>query len=108
MPSCTAPLKAFLEGGGLHVFLFSHKNLMGANHPDTLFGSNPASNAEAQNAYMKSASENGVRYHFWGHGHNHLRSLVSSPDGISRLQNIIPSSNSYKFYIPKKPFIDES
>lgn len=52
--------------------------------------------------------ENGVRYHFGGHDHNHLRSIVTSPDSLSFAQNIITSSNSYKFYTPKIPSIDES
>lgn len=39
---------------------------------------------------------------------NHLRSLITSPDGQSVVQNIIASSNSYKFYAPRVPSIDET
>jgi hypothetical protein len=103
------------KGVDKHGFVFSHKNLMGANHADMLFGANPAyfdsartqSNADAQNAYFGSLSQNAVRYHFSGHDHNHLRSIVVSPDGQSSVQNIIASSNSYKFYVPKTPSLDE-
>ncbi len=96
------------KGTARHGFTFSHKNLMGANHVDMLFGANPAANPGAQNDYSSSLWKNGVRYHFGGHDHNHLRSIVASPDGSSEVQNIIAASNSYKFYIPKFPSIDET
>lgn len=90
-----------------HAFVFSHKNLIGANHVDMLFGANPASNPEAQNIYLSSLQRNGVRYHFGGHDHNHTRSIVHSPDASSAAQQIIASSNSYKFYVPKVPPLDQ-
>ena len=96
------------KGSDHHGFLFSHKNLMGANHVDMLFGSNPSANPDAQNFYFESLFTNGVRYHFGGHDHNHLRSLVTSPHGEFWVQNIITSSNSYKFYVPRIPSIDET
>jgi hypothetical protein len=80
---------------------------MGANHVDFILGSNPSMNPDDQNAFFLSCQNNGVRYQFGGHDHNHLRSLVVSPDGQSTVQNIITSSNSYKFYTPKIPSIDE-
>jgi len=103
------------KGENRHGFTFSHKNLMGANHTDGLFGASPAyfdsaktqSNADAQNDYIGSLFDNGVRYHFSGHDHNHLRSIVVSPDRNAFAQNIITSSNSYKFYVPKIPSLDE-
>ncbi|MBN1608543.1 MAG: metallophosphoesterase [Polyangiaceae bacterium] len=69
------------KGSDRHGFLFSHKNLMGANHIDMLFGSDPSTNPEAQDTYFESLFNNGVRYHFGGHDHNHTRSLVTSPNG---------------------------
>jgi len=84
-----------------HAFVFSHKNLIGQNHTDILFGSNPASNPDAQNAFISSLAANGVRYHLGGHDHIHNRSIVTSPDGSNAVQDIIASSNSYKFYIPQ-------
>jgi len=90
-----------------HAFIFSHKNLIGANHTDMLFGATPAANPEAQNSYFSSLQKNGVRYHFGGHDHNHTRSIVRSPDGTASAQNIITSSNSYKFYTPKVPPLDQ-
>lgn len=89
-----------------HAFVFSHKNLIGQNHTDILFGSNPASNPDAQNAFIVSLAANGVRYHLGGHDHIHNRSIVASPDGSAAVQDIIASSNSYKFYIPQNPSND--
>ncbi len=96
------------KGGDEHGFVFSHKNLMGANHTDTLFGSNSAMNPEAQNTFFADLQNNGVHYHFGGHDHNHTRSVIVSPDRQASVQDIITSSNSYKFYTPKVPSNDES
>lgn len=95
------------KGVDNHGFVFSHKNLIGANHQDGIFGASPASNPEAQNAYYSSLQSNGVHYQFSGHDHNHLRSIVLSPDKNWSVQNIITSSNSYKFYTPQIPSLDE-
>ena len=84
-----------------HAFVFSHKGLITANHTDGLFGTNPASNPSAQNAFMGSLDANGVHYLFNGHDHNHQRSVITSPDGNSQVQDITTSSNSYKFYVPQ-------
>jgi hypothetical protein len=55
---------------------------------------------------MAALAGNGVRYHVGGHDHMHNRAIVASPDGASRVQNIIAASDSYKFYIPQVPPID--
>jgi hypothetical protein len=91
------------KGADTHAFVFAHKELIGQNHTDVLLGANPASNITAQNDYFKSLDENGVRYSIGGHDHMHHRSLVTSPDGANQVQNIIASSNSYKFYVPANP-----
>jgi len=36
-----------------------------------------------------------------GHDHMHHRSIIASPDGTAKAEQIICSSNSYKFYIPQ-------
>jgi hypothetical protein len=92
--------------GKTHAFVFSHKNLIGQNHKDILFGSDPAANPDAQNAFIASLAANNVRYHLGGHDHIHNRSIVTSPDGNAAVQDIITSSNSYKFYIPQNPSND--
>jgi len=93
---------------GNHALVFSHKNLMGQNHTDTLFGSNPTSNAAARNAFIGSLDANGVRYQIGGHDHMHDRSIVTSPDGAASVGQLICSSNSYKFYLPTRPSRDET
>jgi hypothetical protein len=83
-----------------HAFVFAHKELIGQDHEDTLFGATPAGNPAAQNTFIASLQNNGVRYAIGGHDHMHHRSLVASPDGQAQVQQIITSSNSYKFYAP--------
>jgi hypothetical protein len=87
-------------GSDKHTFVFSHKNLIGQNHKDVLFGANLTANAAARDAFITSCSNNGVRYCLGGHDHMHHRSLVSTSDKTASVGQIICSSNSYKFYIP--------
>ncbi len=94
------------RASGTHAFVMSHKNIIGQNHVDCLFGSSPASNITSQNSFIRSLDVNGVRYYFGGHDHMHHRSIVKSPDGNYSITQLIASSNSYKFYIPLKPCID--
>ncbi len=89
-----------------HGFIFAHKNLIGQNHTDALFGTNPASNVVAQNSFIAATSENNVRFFFSGHDHMHNRSLVFNSRLSSYIQQIICSSNSYKFYTPVVPALD--
>jgi hypothetical protein len=91
---------------GSHAFVMSHKNLIGQNHVDTLFGPNPATNPAARNAFINSMQANGVRYTLGGHDHMHHRSVVTSPDGTASVKQIICASDSYKFYYPAKPSND--
>ncbi|MEW5746847.1 MAG: metallophosphoesterase [Nitrospirota bacterium] len=84
-----------------HAFVFSHKNLIGQNHKDVLFGSSLTSNAAARDQFIKSLCDSGVRLHMSGHDHMHHRSIVRTSDGLSSVGQLICSSNSYKFYIPR-------
>jgi hypothetical protein len=86
--------------GAEHVFVFSHQNLMGENHQDTIFNGYTNANPEMQNAFCASLMENGVGYFISGHDHLHQRSLIASPDGASRIKELICASNSSKFYTP--------
>jgi len=101
LPWIGSALAARPAGG--HAFVFGHKGFITENHTDTLFGANPASNADAQNAFFASLFGNDVRYYFGGHDHMHNRALVLSPDGSAAVQDITASSNSYKFYVPLVP-----
>ncbi len=91
-----------------HGFVFAHKNLIGQNHEDTLYGKDPSANPEAQNRLMSCMVANGARYAMGGHDHMHHRSLIKSPDGKSQVQELICSSNAYKFYVPNKPSNDST
>ena len=82
-----------------HAFVFSHKQLFGGNHTDTLFNT-AASNAAAQNAFIGSLDAGNVGYLFTGHDHMHNLSVVTSPDGTSQVHQVICASDSYKFYTP--------
>lgn len=101
-------ISAQLSGklAGNHAFVFAHKNLIGQNHVDTLFGSNPSIDPAGQNAFISSLYNNGVRYYISGHDHVHQRSIIASPDGTSKVQEIISGSDSSKFYIPAIPSND--
>jgi hypothetical protein len=85
---------------GSHALVMSHKNLIGQNHTDCLFGANATANPGARNLFIGSLQANRVGYYMGGHDHMHHRSLIASPDGSARAQQVICSSNSYKFYIP--------
>jgi hypothetical protein len=84
-----------------HAFVFSHQNLMGENHQDCLFTGFTDANPDMQNAFFKCLKQNDVRYYISGHDHVHQRSLVASPDGLWKVQELICASNSSKFYTPK-------
>lgn len=105
-PWIEARLSSRPAGG--HAFVFAHKNLIGQNHTDCVFGSNPASNAHARDAFIHALQGNGVRYYIGGHDHMHDRSIVTSPDGGASVGQLICSSNSYKFYVPSRPSRDET
>ncbi len=88
-----------------HAFTFAHKHLISENHNDNLFNSNNPTASQASmdlmESFMQALSTSGVRYHMGGHDHMHNRAIISSPNtGNYKVQNIINSSNSYKFYIP--------
>jgi len=87
--------------GTEHAFVFSHQNLMGENHQDSIFNGYTNANPDMQNAFFASLQTNDVKYYISGHDHIHQRSIITSPDGLSRVQEIIGASNSSKFYTPK-------
>jgi hypothetical protein len=84
-----------------HAFVFSHKNLIGQNHKDVLFGANLTANAGPRDEFISSLAANGVRLHMSGHDHMHHRSVVRTSDGNAGVGQLICASNSYKFYIPR-------
>ena len=84
-----------------HAFVLAHKNLIGGNHKDNLFGGDLTANAESRDEFIASLDTNNVGCYISGHDHMHHRSLVSDSSGDYKFQQLITSSNSYKFYTPK-------
>ncbi|MDP8568595.1 metallophosphoesterase [Methylophilus aquaticus] len=91
-----------------HGFVFAHKELIGQNHTDNLLGANPSNNPNERNMLIGAMAQNNARYFLGGHDHMHHRAIVKSPDGLFSVQNIIHSSDSYKFYTPKVPSKDQT
>ncbi|HTP11863.1 MAG TPA: metallophosphoesterase [Anaerolineae bacterium] len=111
-----------------HAFVFAHKNLLGGNHKDNLFGgpvvsSDPGDGSgvvtatltitqlnqltakqAAENNFVATMQANKVDYVITGHDHHHYVSLVTSPDGNSKVRQIIGQSDSSKYYTPVTPF----
>ncbi|MCX6178851.1 MAG: metallophosphoesterase [Chlorobiales bacterium] len=83
------------------AFVFSHQPLMAEGHQDTMFNGYTHSHPDWQNRFFASMQDNGVKLYISGHDHIHQRSIISSPDGKSHIQEIICASNSSKFYNPK-------
>jgi hypothetical protein len=83
-----------------HAFIFTHQPLMAESHQDTMFSGYTNANPAWQNAYYSSVMKNGVRYCIAGHDHIHQRSIIASPDGNSKVQELICASCSSKFYTP--------
>jgi hypothetical protein len=95
---------------GNHAFVFSHKALIHENHVDVLFGNNPSLSPAAQDYFIRSLSDAGVKYFNSGHDHMHCRSIYTTTDGNKNtsVHQIVNSSNSSKFYTPIKPSPDET
>lgn len=102
---------------GRHAFLFAHKNLLGQNHKDNVFGDpldqdDPGDRGEdlgeIAGAFYRAMHGNGARYFFCGHDHIYHRAIVRSPQAPEALtiQQIITGSNSHKMYSPKPPYSD--
>jgi hypothetical protein len=84
-----------------HAFVLAHQPLIAENHQDTMFSGYTNANPTWQNAFFASLQNNDVKYYMSGHDHIHQRSIIASPDGLSKVQEIISASNSSKFYTPK-------
>jgi hypothetical protein len=82
------------------AFVLTHQPLMAENHADTAFGGLVNENVQEQNAFMASLQSNGVRYYIAAHDHLNQRSIISSPDGFSQIEELIAAPACTKFYIP--------
>lgn len=112
---------------GTQAFVFTHKNLLGGNHKDNLFGANAgatdpgdgngvdtttltadqlaALNAKisTENDFLTSLKANDVKFLICGHDHHDYVSVVTSPNGAGQAHQLIASSDSSKFYTPQTP-----
>jgi hypothetical protein len=89
-----------------HAFVLSHQPLIGEGHQDTLFSGFANEHPKWQNAFFASLQNSGVRLFICGHDHIHQRSIITSPDGKSKVEELIAQSCSSKFYTPKS--LDDS
>ncbi|NTW55198.1 MAG: metallophosphoesterase [Chlorobaculum sp.] len=89
-----------------HAFVLSHQPMIGEGHQDTLFSGYANEHPDWQNAFFASLQQNGVRYYISGHDHLHQRSIITSPDGKSQVEQLIAQSVSTKFYKPG--FLDDA
>jgi hypothetical protein len=114
------------------AFVFVHKNLLGGNHKDNMFGG-PANGNDpgdgygidpstpiptgkgnvltvgdkqnVEDAFIHSLAANNVKFCISGHDHHHYHSIVSSPITPSiSVHQLITQSDSSKFYTPVPPF----
>ncbi len=109
------------------AFVFAHKNILGGNHKDNMFGgpvtsSDPGdgygidtsslsaddlaalyAKQNAEDDFFASMEANNVPLVISGHDHHHYYSLITSPDGQSQVHQLITQSDSSKFYTPKYP-----
>ena len=84
-----------------HAFVLSHQPLIAENHQDAMFQGYTNANLDMQNAFFASLQNNNVKYFLSGHDHVDQRSIIASPDGLSKVQELICASNSSKFYTPQ-------
>jgi hypothetical protein len=88
------------DAGVTNSFVLGHKNLIGGNHVDNLFGPNPASNPAVQNQFYQILAQNKVDAYIGGHDHMMQLDRVTSPNGATTVTQIISGSDSNKFYVP--------
>ncbi|MBK9577760.1 MAG: metallophosphoesterase [Fibrobacterota bacterium] len=90
------------------AFVFCHYPLLGINHAEHLFGNSPAYDTASQNTFIRLLRQRGVRVYVAGHDHILQHSLVASAsDPGERIEQIILSGASFKFYPPSVPSVDE-
>lgn len=81
---------------GTHAFVLGHKNLICPYQPDSLFGTFPGDSLAgafaAQDAFIASLADNGVRYYIHGHDHFHERVKVGTSDGSGKAVTAIFSA----------------
>ena len=85
--------------GTEHAFVFSHQPLIASNHEDSPFGFLDEQ-TEEQNLFYADLVANDVAFYIAGHDHVTERAMVTSPDGLSTVEQIICAPQCPKFYAP--------
>ena len=102
-----------------HAFVFSHQPLIASDHEDSPFGYlafDPTDmtdegdgdvivgvpdNTDDQNTFYADLVANDVAFYISGHDHMHDRTVVESPDGLSKIDQLIVAPACNKFYHPQ-------
>jgi len=92
----------------MHCIIAAHKNLIGGNHVDCLFGADPSDNPDGVDRFLRICDEGGVAFVWGGHDHHHKRSIITSVDGRHSVEQLIAGSDSSKFYTPDRPAIADT
>ena len=82
-----------------HAFVFSHQPLIASNHEDSPFGYLDEY-TDDQNLFYADLVANDVAFYIGGHDHVHDRAVVTSPDGLSSVEQLICTPSCPKFYAP--------
>jgi hypothetical protein len=91
---------------GSHAFVLSHQGVVCPYQPDSLFGTYPSASFEsmfvAQDAFIGSLYDNGVRYHIFGHDHFHERNISTTSDGSGKkVTEIFSAPSANELFLPK-------
>lgn len=82
------------QRGTAHAFVLAHRQPMGQNHRESLFG------GFDPNPFFASLQQNEVKYYISAHDHMYHRSIVASPDLQNHVTQIITTGLSTKYYSP--------
>ena len=85
--------------GTEQAFVFSHQPLIASNHEDSPFGFLDEQ-TDDQDIFYADLVANDVAFYIAGHDHVHDRSVVTSPDGLSSVEQLICAPSCPKFYAP--------
>ncbi len=89
-----------LDKSTTHAFVLSHQPLISENHIDNPFGGLVYEFQPEQNAFFSGLQAAGVRYYIGAHDHVDQRSVVTSPDNLSKVEELISAPACPNFYVP--------
>jgi hypothetical protein len=91
---------------GSHALVFTHQGLICPYQPDALFGDCFSSTYDAmfaaQDQFITSLHDNGVRYHIFGHDHFHERSTATTTDGSGKkVTEVFCAPSANELFVPQ-------